>query len=170
MGKHLDPGSKLLDLGTENPFTPQLKAAGYSVSNTQGENLDDDFKKIAKATSDLEDLNLFIDDNPTERELVKQILPDVTTPDFPIQPYDLPNFSTKLVPAGLNPNTYLPYAIPGIEIVLTIIFITIVGGLSLSFLCKKFLQLIDVLFKRIPILSTLYSAIGQMTVSFINHK
>ena len=40
---------------------------------------------------------VFIDDNPTERELVKQILPDVTTPDFPIQPYDLPNFSTKLV-------------------------------------------------------------------------
>jgi hypothetical protein len=50
MGKHLDPGSKLLDLGTENPFTPQLKAVGYSVSNTQGENLDDDFKKIAQTT------------------------------------------------------------------------------------------------------------------------
>ncbi len=52
MGKHLDSGSKLLDLGTENPFTPQLKAAGYSVSNTQGENLDDDFKKIAQTTCD----------------------------------------------------------------------------------------------------------------------
>ena len=52
MGKHLDPGSNLLDLGTENPFTPQLKAAGYSVSNTQGENLDDDFKKIAQTTCD----------------------------------------------------------------------------------------------------------------------
>jgi hypothetical protein len=52
MGKHLDPGSNLLDLGTENPFTPQLKAAGYSVSNTQGENLDDDFKKIAQTACD----------------------------------------------------------------------------------------------------------------------
>ena len=78
------------------------------------------------------------------------------------------NFSTKLVPAGLNPNTYLPYAIPGIEIVLTIIFITVVGGLSLSFLGKKFLQLIDELFKKIPILRTIYSAIGQMTDSFRN--
>ena len=76
------------------------------------------------------------------------------------------NFSTKLVPAGLNPNTYLPYSIPGVEIALTIIFITIVGGLSLSFLGKKFLQLIDDLFKRIPILRTIYSAIGQMTESF----
>ena len=78
------------------------------------------------------------------------------------------NFSTKLVPSGLNPNTYLPYAIPGIEIILTIIFITIVGGLSLSFLGKKFLQIIDDLFQRIPILRTIYSAIGQMTESFRN--
>ncbi len=76
------------------------------------------------------------------------------------------NFSAKLVPAGLNPNTYLPYSIPGVEIVLTIIFITIVGSLSLSFLGKKFLQIIDDLFKRIPILRTIYSAIGQMTDSF----
>ena len=76
------------------------------------------------------------------------------------------NFSTKLVPVGLNPNTYLPYAIPGIEIILTIIFITVVGGLSLSFIGKKFLQIIDDLFKRIPILRTIYSAIGQMTDSF----
>jgi uncharacterized membrane protein len=76
------------------------------------------------------------------------------------------NLSTKLVPTGLNPNNYLPYTIPGIEIVLTIIFITIIGSLSLSFLGKKFLQIIDDLFKRIPILRTIYSAIGQMTESF----
>ncbi len=78
------------------------------------------------------------------------------------------NLSTKLVPAGLNPNTYLPYSIPGIEIVLTLVFITIVGSLSLSFLGKKFLQIIDDLFKKIPILRTIYSAIGQMTESFTN--
>ena len=76
------------------------------------------------------------------------------------------NFSTKLVPSGLNPNTYLPYAIPGIEIILAILFITVVGGLSLTFIGKKFLQIIDDLFKRMPILRTIYSAIGQMTDSF----
>ena len=80
------------------------------------------------------------------------------------------NFSTKLVPTGLNPNTYLPYSIPGVEIILTVIFITVVGGLSLSFLGKKFLQIVDDLFKRIPILRTIYSAIGQMTESFRNQE
>ena len=80
------------------------------------------------------------------------------------------NLSTNLVPSGLNPNTYLPYSIPGIEIALTIIFITVVGGLSLSFLGKKFLQIVDDLFKRIPILRTIYSALGQMTDSFRNQS
>ena len=80
------------------------------------------------------------------------------------------SFSTNLVPSGLNPNTYLPFPIPGIEIILTVVFITFVGGLSLSFLGKKFLQIIDDLFKRIPILRTIYSAIGQMTDSFRNQE
>ena len=78
------------------------------------------------------------------------------------------NISTKLIPSGINPNTYLSFAIPGLEIILTVFFITIVGGLSLSFLGKKFLQIIDDLFKRIPILRTIYSALGQMTESFTN--
>jgi len=77
-------------------------------------------------------------------------------------------FSSKLIPKGINPNNYLNFSIPGIEILLTVIFITIVGGLSLSFLGKKFFQLIDDLFKKIPILRTIYSAFVQMTESFTN--
>lgn len=52
MGKHLEQGSSLLDLGTENPFTPFLKEAGYIVQNTQGENLDDAFKAYEKTNVD----------------------------------------------------------------------------------------------------------------------
>ena len=74
--------------------------------------------------------------------------------------------SSKLLPENINPNSYLPFAIPGIEIIISLIFITIVGGLSLSFLGKKILKLIDDLFKRIPLLRTIYSAISQMTETF----
>jgi uncharacterized membrane protein len=70
--------------------------------------------------------------------------------------------SSKLVPYDLNPNNYLPIAIPGLEIILSIIFITFIGGLSLSFIGKKILQLFNDLLKKIPILRTIYSAIGQM--------
>ena len=76
--------------------------------------------------------------------------------------------SSKLIPNEINPNNYLPFSIPGLEILLSVIFITIVGGISLSFFGKKILSLINDLFKRIPILRTIYSAIGQMTESFTN--
>ena len=80
------------------------------------------------------------------------------------------SLTSRLIPAEINPNTYLHFSIPGLEIILTVILITIVGGLSLSFLGKKFLQIIDDLFKRIPILRTIYSAVGQMTKSFTQEK
>ncbi len=74
--------------------------------------------------------------------------------------------SSKLIPKNLNPNHYLPFDIPGIEILISILLITIVGGLSLSFFGRRILKLIDDLFKRIPFLRTVYSAIVQMTETF----
>tara|TARA_B100001123_G_C15141001_1_gene959487 strand:+ start:196 stop:810 length:615 start_codon:yes stop_codon:yes gene_type:complete len=74
--------------------------------------------------------------------------------------------SSNLVPNEINPNHYLPFSVPGLEIIVSVIIITLIGGLSLSFLGKKFLQFINDLFKRIPILRTIYSAIGTMTQSF----
>ena len=76
--------------------------------------------------------------------------------------------SSNIIPQNINPNSYLPYAIPGIEILISIVLITIVGGLSLSFLGKRVLKLIDDLFKKIPFLRTIYTAILQMTESFSN--
>ena len=78
--------------------------------------------------------------------------------------------SSKIIPENINPNNYLPYAVPGLEILISVVIITIVGGLSLSFLGKKILKLIDDLFKRIPFLRTIYSAILQMTETFSNSK
>ena len=74
--------------------------------------------------------------------------------------------SSKIIPKNINPNHYLPFDIPGVEIVISIIMITIVGGLSLSFFGRRILKLIDDLFKRIPFLRTIYSAVVQMTETF----
>jgi len=78
--------------------------------------------------------------------------------------------SSKLIPYNLNPNNYLPFAIPGLEILLSVIFITFIGGISLSFIGKRILKFVNDLFKRIPILRTIYSAIGQMTESLAPNK
>ena len=74
--------------------------------------------------------------------------------------------SSNFLPKKINPNNYLPFDIPGIEILITIMLITFIGGLSLSFLGKKFLELFNNVLKKIPILRTIYSAVGQLTESF----
>ena len=74
--------------------------------------------------------------------------------------------SSNLIPKNINPNSYLPFNIPGVEIVISILLITIVGGLSLSFFGRRILKIIDDLFKRIPFLRTVYSAVVQMTETF----
>ena len=73
--------------------------------------------------------------------------------------------SSKILPKELNPNYYLPFDIPGLEILIALILITFIGWLSVSFLGKKIIDFINSLFKKIPILRTIYSAIGQMTES-----
>ena len=78
--------------------------------------------------------------------------------------------SSKIIPKEINPNHYLPFSIPGLEILLSVIFIIIIGWLSLSFIGKKILLIVNDLFKRIPILRTIYSAVGQMTQSFAQDK
>ena len=76
----------------------------------------------------------------------------------------------KILPQEINPNNYLPYSIPGLEIIISIIVITVIGWLSLSFLGKKLVKLVNDIFKRIPFLRTVYSAIGQMTQSFAQSR
>ena len=74
--------------------------------------------------------------------------------------------SSKVIPKEINPNNYLPFDIPGVEILIALVIITLIGWLSLSFLGKKFFELFNNILKKIPILRTIYSAIGQMTESF----
>ena len=74
--------------------------------------------------------------------------------------------SSKILPKELNPNHYLPYDIPGVEIIISIILITFIGWLSLSIIGKKLLEIFNNILKRIPILRTIYSALSQMTETF----
>ena len=76
------------------------------------------------------------------------------------------NISSKILPKELNPNHYLPYDIPGVEIIISIFLITLIGWLSLSFIGRKLLEILNNILKRIPILRTIYSALSQMTETF----
>ena len=74
--------------------------------------------------------------------------------------------SGRIIPKKINPNNYLPFDIPGLEILIALFLITFIGWLSLSFIGKKFFEIFNNFLKKIPILRTIYSAIGQMTETF----
>ncbi len=78
--------------------------------------------------------------------------------------------SSKILPKEINPNNYLPYNIPGIEIIIALILITLIGWLSLSFIGKKLLNIFDNILNKIPILRTIYSAFTQMLETFTKGK
>lgn len=63
-------------------------------------NWNDKVSNIRELASELNiglDSVVFVDDNPSERELVRQFLPMVDVPAFPSHPYDLPLFLKELV-------------------------------------------------------------------------
>ncbi|MGN7514663.1 MAG: methyltransferase [Allomuricauda sp.] len=51
--KHINTSESILDLGVENPFSEIMKSNGYQVENTQGEDLDFKFDKVARSDADV---------------------------------------------------------------------------------------------------------------------
>ena len=78
--------------------------------------------------------------------------------------------SSKILPKEINPNHYLPYNIPGLEILISVLLITFIGWVSLSFLGKKLFDFFETILNKIPILRTIYSAVGQLTETFAKNK
>tara|TARA_B100000287_G_scaffold329343_1_gene313931 strand:- start:132 stop:749 length:618 start_codon:yes stop_codon:yes gene_type:complete len=78
--------------------------------------------------------------------------------------------SSKILPKEINPNYYLPYNIPGLEILISVLLITFIGWVSLSFIGKKLFDYFETILNKIPILRTIYSAVGQLTETFAKSK
>ena len=80
------------------------------------------------------------------------------------------NISSKILPNEINPNYYLPYNIPGLEILISVFLITFIGWLSLSFIGKRLFEIFESILNKIPILRTIYSAVNQLIETFAKSK
>ena len=78
--------------------------------------------------------------------------------------------SSKILPKEINPNSYLPYDIPGLEILISLILITFIGWLSLTFIGQRLVQFFEKILNRIPILRTIYSSVEQLIENFSQDK
>jgi len=67
-----------------------------------------------------------------------------------------------LIPLRYNPDTYLPFAIPGIGVVIMVIVLTMIGWLTTSLVGRTVVRLGENLLDRMPIVRSIYSALKQI--------
>lgn len=88
--------SDVKELWDKNPFI-KLGPNYISAYRINWQNKADNIRELAKELNIGLDSMVFIDDNPTERELIRQELPMVSVPEFPKRPYELMTFYDKLI-------------------------------------------------------------------------
>lgn len=86
----------VLDVWRNNPFMV-LNQEHISAYRINWQDKATNIKELAEELNIGLDSMVFVDDSPTERELVKQMLPMVEVPDFPSKPYELVDFFQQLV-------------------------------------------------------------------------
>jgi len=64
----------------------------------------------------------------------------------------------------------LPKKIPGLGLLLTVVLITVIGFLASNFLGRKFFELIEKIFRGLPLVKLLYSAVKDMIEAFAGEK
>ena len=62
------------------------------------------------------------------------------------------------------------FDIPGLGLLLTIIFITVIGFLGSNFLGRKFFALIETIFRKLPLVKLLYSSAKDIIEAFAGEK
>jgi len=79
-----------------------LKRDNFSAYRINWNNKADNIREIALELNIGLDSMVFIDDNPVERELIRQALPEVSVPEFPVRPYLYPVFIKQLTDDFFN--------------------------------------------------------------------
>ncbi len=76
------------------------------------------------------------------------------------------NFIDKLmaeiIPPEFNPNTYLPFSIPGLGLIITVVFFTLVGFSARNFVGRLIIRATEFVVGRMPIVRTVYHALKQV--------
>jgi len=75
-----------------------------------------------------------------------------------------------LIPPVYNPETYLPFSIPGIGVVLMILILTLIGAIAAGYVGKMLLRLSDRLLNRMPVVRSIYGAAKQIVDTVVSNK
>lgn len=74
----------------------------------------------------------------------------------------LDNKITPLIPAAYNPNTYLPISVPGLGLIISLVFFILVGWLTRNYLGRLLVRVSEYIVERVPVINTIYGAVKQI--------
>lgn len=74
----------------------------------------------------------------------------------------LDSLIARIIPPDYNPNTYLPFAIPGMGLIVTILFFIVVGWFARNFLGRLIIRASEYIVERMPLINTVYKAVKQV--------
>jgi uncharacterized membrane protein len=77
---------------------------------------------------------------------------------------------TPLIPEAYNPNTYVPFGIPGLGVLILILFITFTGALTRMLLGRWIVHGGEHLLSRMPVVRSVYSATKQIVETVLAHQ
>ena len=69
---------------------------------------------------------------------------------------------TPLLPAAYNPETYLPFGLPGLGLLIVCIFMTFIGALTAGILGRFWVRTSEKVLSRMPVIRSVYGALKQI--------
>ncbi len=75
-----------------------------------------------------------------------------------------------VIPPQYNPETYLPFSVPGIGVVLMIVILTLIGAIAAGYIGKMLLRLSDRLLNRMPVVRSIYGVAKQIVETVVSNK
>ena len=96
--KHISTTETIMDLGVENPFSKIMKESGFSVSNTRGEDLDENRSAIQNSQADVVTAFEIFEHLLNPYTLLKEIKSDKLFISIPMRLWFSPAYRSKTDP------------------------------------------------------------------------
>jgi len=77
---------------------------------------------------------------------------------------------TPIIPEKYNPETYLPFGIPGLGLIIAVVALTLVGALTAGYFGRLFVRMSERLLARMPVVRSIYGALKQIFETVLAHQ
>ena len=80
------------------------------------------------------------------------------------------NTMTPLLPPAYNPETYLPFGIPGLGLLMVCLVMTLIGALTAGILGRFWIRTSERILSRMPVIRSVYGALKQIFETVLSHQ